>query len=235
MQITEAWANRVWPPLVVDAGVGLDRTQLIVVRGARPQGGAEAAYCPPTFDRPLDSPGVYSGIRRIGNRAYKRHHIIVIFEDLPDRDETSVEALLRHELEHAAQWEQSRAVTDELDVVLKQVIGGEGAYHETPIERAADAAARAWIRRERGDHDADRLAAAAFPHWQQVPEDAAGLDLHASTIAMLRQRAPIGFLVDMPGGAAAISIEDFIGLHNDPEQPLRAAPRQGEPQIEFVA
>ena len=105
MQIDQQWAENRWPLLVADAGLALDRVQLIIVRGERPEGAAEAAYVAPSFDRPLNDPKVYSIVRRIGDRAYKLHHVIAIWEALPDRDEAAVEALLRHELEHAKQWE----------------------------------------------------------------------------------------------------------------------------------
>jgi hypothetical protein len=232
--VTEQWVNQHWPRLVADADLTLDHTQLIVVKGERPNGGAEAAYVPPTFDRPLDAPKVYSGIQRIGNRAYKLHHVIVVWEELPDRDEVAVEALFRHELEHAKQWELwGRSVVDELDDVLK-VVGGDAAYHETPIERGADAAARSWVAREHGQAEADRLAATVFPHWLDVPDGAAAADLRTDTIAMLRDRAPAAYLVEMSGGDPPMPLDDFIREHEAPHNPLHASAREDAPEIEFV-
>jgi len=235
MQITEAWADALWPRLVSDAGLDADRTQLIVVRGARPTAGAEAAYCPPSFNRPLDAPNVFSAIRRIGDRAYKLHHVIVVWELLAHRVETAVEALLRHELEHAKQWEEwGRPLVDELDAVLKEVVGGAAAYHETPIERAADDAARSWVMQAHGRDAADALLLTVFPHWRDVPEGAAQADLLSNTITMLRERAAAGYLVEMSGGDPPMPLDEFIREHETPHDPLAACVREDAPVIEFV-
>ena len=125
------------------------------------------------------------------------------------------------------------AVLDELDAVLKDVVGSDAAYHETPVERAADDAARSWISRDR-KAEADRLTANVFPHWAAVQDGAAAADLRAETIAMLRDRAPVGYLVEMPGGKPPIPLDDFIKEHAGEHNPLMASVREEAPAIEFV-
>ena len=234
MLIESGWISAEWPRLLDDAGVSVERAQLIVVRDRRPIGATECAYCAPSMTPPLPA-GTNAVIRRIDlDRLAQHHHIVGVWQELPEADEISTSALLRHEVEHARQWEQyGPQLLDELDAELKTVAAAVGrSYHSAPVERAADDAARAWIESRYGAAEAARLAE-VFPHWQEAPVGARKASLHEETVGALRAWAPDRYMVTMSGNPA-IPLEDFIQGNSGDLPGLQAGERREAEPIEFV-
>lgn len=170
MLINSVWITAEWPRLLEDAGIAMERVQLIIVREQQRSGTAECAYCSPSMNPPLP-PRTNAVIRRIdADRLAQHHHIVCAWQGLPAADEISTSALIRHELEHARHWERyGPQLIDELDAELKTVAEVTGrSYHCTPVEQAADDAARAWIESRYDAAEAARLAE-VFPHWPHAP------------------------------------------------------------------
>lgn len=235
MLIEREWIEGEWPGIVAHAGISEDRAQLIVVRDTQPVGAAECAYCQPSFNRPLDDPEVFAVVRRIGGaRAAALHHIVAVWKELPECDPVAASALLRHEVEHARQWESyGPPLMDELEAELKTIAYQVGrSYHAAPVEQAADDAGRAWITTRYGEGEADRLAA-LFPHWQDAPMGARNASLRDETIAALRAWAPEGYEVSMPGGGT-VTLDEFIAENSEPWEPMQAATREHGQSIEFI-
>lgn len=230
MRVTRDWLGAEWPRIVADAAVGADRIQLIIVRERRPSEAAEAAYWAPSFHGPLDRDGLYQLVRQIGDRSEAAHHLVVVWEELPGHDEATVAALLRHEVEHAAQWERHGPLLfDDLDYEVQRAGEVTGhSYSERPTERAANDAARDYVRRRYGDEAAAR-AAQALP-WA-AEEGARHLDVRMETDAALRAWAPQGHQIEIRGGQMG-SVDDF--LQNLGEgAPLQPNPH-GEETIVFL-
>src|SRR4051812_16424197 len=106
MKVDLGWIEQEFRDLLANAAVGEDRMQLIVVEERQPDGTAECAYCSPSMGPPLP-PRTNAVITRIHpDRLAQRHHIVGVWEVLPEADEVLLSALLRHEVEHARQWER---------------------------------------------------------------------------------------------------------------------------------
>lgn len=234
MLIKREWVTAEWPRLLENAGIAIERAQLIIVRERRPVGTAECAYCSPSMTPPLPA-RTNAVIRRIDpDRLAQHHHLLGVWQELPAADEISTSALLRHELEHARQWERfGPQLVDELDTELKTVAEAVArSYHCTPAEQAADDAARTWIESRFDAPEAARLAE-IFSHWLEVPVGAREASLHEETVAALRALAPEGFMVEMPNNPA-MPLDDFIAANSGVWAELQAGERvEGEP-IEFV-
>ena len=50
VEVTQQWADLEWPRLIADAGLTIERVQLVVVRDSRPETRSDCAYCQPSFE-----------------------------------------------------------------------------------------------------------------------------------------------------------------------------------------
>jgi hypothetical protein len=235
MRIEPNWIEQEWRDLLAGAAIGEDRAQLIVVEERQPEGAAECAYCSPSMGPPLP-PRTNAVITRIHpDLLARRHHIVGVWQELPEADEVLLSALLRHELEHALQWERyGPQLLGELDAELKEVAAiTNRSYHSVPCEQAADDAARGWVRARNGADEVKRLTE-SLPHWRDVSEGYRETELHEATIAALREWAPPGYEVAM-SNAAAVTVEEFIRANSTPWGGLEASPRNGGETVDFAA
>lgn len=234
LRVDRNWVEQEWVGILAHAAIDEGRAQLIVVEERQPDGTAECAYCPPSMGPPL-APRTNKVITRIHpDLLAQNHHIVGVWQELPEADTVLLSALLRHELEHARQWERyGPQLTDELDPELKEVARSTGrCYHAVPCERAADDAARSWVRSHYGANEVDRLTQ-SLPHWRDVPEGCRDIDLHAATVAALREWAPPDYEVAM-SNANPVTVEDFVGENSAQWPGLPASPRGEGGAVEFA-
>jgi hypothetical protein len=155
----------------------------------------------------------------------------VIWVEIPGYDEPTVAALLRHEVEHAAQWERfGTALFDDLDDEVRRAGEESGhSYSERPTERAANDAARDYVRCHYGE-DAVVQASRLLP-WEEVEEGDRHLDVRAETDSILRAWAPDGHEIESNG--KMLSVDDFLE-ELGPAYPLTPTAHGQEP-IVFLA
>jgi hypothetical protein len=226
MRLTREWLEAEWPRIVVDAGIEGNRIQLVVVEEERRPEAAEAVYWAPSFHGPLDRDGIYRLVRCIGDRSEAGHHLIVVWQEFPDHEEATVVALLRHEVEHAAQWERhGPTLFDDLDYEVRRAGEASGHdYSERPTERAANDAARDYVRRYYGDEGV-ASAAAALP-WGDAEEGARQMNVRQEMDSALREWAPPGHQIEV-GQCRTIGVEEFLDQLG-PGRPLRPSPHDEE-------
>lgn len=226
MRLTQEWLEAEWPRIIADAGVDADRIQLVIVPDRRPANAAEAAYWAPSFHGPLDRDDVYLVVRYIGDLSEVTHHLVVVWEELPTYDEETVAALLRHEVEHAAQWErQGPLLLDDLDPELWRVGTLSGhSYSERPAERAANDAARDYVRRHYGTNVAATVA--QLLPWNEAQEGDRNLNVRVESEAALRAWAPTDHKIKTSDGVVG-SVDDFLESLGDGGPP-RPNPHDGE-------
>ena len=183
--------ENLWPRAVEDAGLDPGQVQLVVVAlQEQGLGSAEAAYAGPSYycpDNDLIGPAVLRAAP--SGLLHTECHTIVVWPELPGCDEAAILGLLRHELEHAQQWESlGPPFIDHLNAELLSLVAEpaeQDGYHSVPSERAADVAARLIVRRVYGD-SITMGPGGRFEHWATA---IAPQDLWGETVAAIRQRA----------------------------------------------
>jgi hypothetical protein len=115
-----------------------------------PQGKAEAGYYRPGApDVPHDWLGP-SIVRRVPPETlacYENRHRVAIWSEIPGAPYALLGPLLRHELEHAAQWQRHGRPYSDLDGILRGIRNADansGRYLRLPPEREANLAAAAY-------------------------------------------------------------------------------------------
>lgn len=166
-----------------DAEVLEDTTILFVVTGNPPMGAAEYAYLPPG-DWALE----VRVLRDVGRQleAFLHLHRFGAYSQVPRTSEAAIAVGLRHEVQHAAQFDLHGPGLLNLDSILRRVMSRAGRaddYRLIPMERDANRAANAYAR-DRYAADVDALG--ADPRFQQfVDESDPVVDLVQETADMI--------------------------------------------------
>jgi hypothetical protein len=146
-----------WQAALEDAELPEDRVRLIVVERPRPEDARLACWHEP--DLPRGETDLLQGddFEVAKSEEYRSRHLVVVWRDF-DTGPLGVAVLagkLRHELEHARQWEARGGDVFDLDRLLERVLAhkiefqstGAGAYYNfKPIEQDANAAASMYLR-----------------------------------------------------------------------------------------
>jgi hypothetical protein len=150
MRVSQEELRRAWDSARGDADLKQRACVVILVADRMPTDGSEATYYRPGGpDRPHDHLKELV-LRRthpdVLNR-YEWRHRVVIWAEIPGAPPEILGPLLRHELEHARQWQQYGRVFVELNTELREAhasAGVPGGYERMPAERAANLAAAAY-------------------------------------------------------------------------------------------
>jgi hypothetical protein len=150
MRVGKKALRRAWDRAREDAG--LDRRDCVVflVKARMPRGAAEAGYYRPGGpDAPHDQL-IPSILRRVPPdilERYENRHRVAIWAAVPRAPFGLLEPLLRHELEHAAQWQRHGRPYSDLDDYVREawdVRKHADRYLHLPSEREANLAAAAY-------------------------------------------------------------------------------------------
>lgn len=160
----------VWALALADAAMRADRTILFVLAG-RSLSGSDAKSWVPGTNVDADDEVAELGVQiDLANDSEVRGlHRVAIWPDERPREVTA--ALLRHELEHAHQFDSHGSAardlfSDAIDALVAQAGGIDGAgvlYQHIPMERDANAAASAFVRATYGDVAVDAHQDADWP------------------------------------------------------------------------
>ncbi len=172
-----------------DASLDPSAFVVFVVERPRPPGTTPLAYLQPGGRVRPDTVAVFRavGARRVEDFRLRAHRLALWSELLGTR-EAALAPMLRHEIEHARQFERLGpafvAADDRLRAAVR-ALGGAG-YEQLPSEREANAAASAYA--------SARLAAAELELLRALPDCRALLsgreepaDLLEETLALLRE------------------------------------------------
>jgi hypothetical protein len=191
---------------LADAGVAENTTALFLVAGTPQAEEAEVVYIPPPNVWRIN----YPLLGRIGSERlheYDQLHRFAAYQEVDDAPLGAIATELRHETQHAVQFNLYGPDFVELNQLLRDLVRAtHGAqYEEIPSERDANRTAAKYA----ADHHADDLEAMAgdvrFHQYTSDPE-AVG-DLLAETVEMVWQLAdreqtdehtqrPLGEVVD---------------------------------------
>jgi hypothetical protein len=144
MRIGHKELRNAWDRARDDAG--LDRRDCVVflVKARMPHGRAEAGYYRPGGpDMPHDwlSPSVIRHVPPETLARYEHRHRVATWSEIPGAPYALLDPLLRHELEHAAQWQRHGRSFIDLDGHLRDVWGTDAnpeRYLRLPAEREAN-------------------------------------------------------------------------------------------------
>jgi hypothetical protein len=145
-----------WAAALAHAGFASERAVLFVVDGERPDNDEYASHAAP--GQWVQSSSELWGYeeRELANRPASRDlHRIAIWKpcDETQREIALFGTLLRHELEHARQWETCGRVVSSLDLIIALVHAAKyagskipgSAYNAKPNEQDANASARLYL------------------------------------------------------------------------------------------
>jgi hypothetical protein len=171
----------------MDAGVPEEATVFFRVEGAPDSGQAEVAYVAPSDPGQLS----YAVLQAVGGARlyeYRGLHRFATFREI-DASTGALAAGLRHEAQHANQFNRLGPHFVELDSILRGLVGTNDVfgYEDIPSEREANLAAARFIHRR--FHD-DLEAMAEDSRFRQYTGDVVGVDdLLESTVAVIWQIA----------------------------------------------
>lgn len=163
----KAAAEAEWEPALADAGFTREQARYWLCRGFGEIGeGTGAKWYVPAMD--IDDDVFLSPEQKADAESDENHllHRIALFEDHDQENELGdalvavVGATLRHELEHARQYEAVGKVVIDLDGELDYIIrvkfgglpGGAAHYNQKPLEQDANAAAAMYLRQHHPEH-----------------------------------------------------------------------------------
>jgi hypothetical protein len=159
--LDQAICSAEWAAALDDADLDLSQCKLSVLPAVR--GDARSVHYPPGRELGADRVINETLAAELNRPENRDHHRVAVLGEASDdeRGRAVFAALLRHELEHARQWEAWRAVPVELSCLFDDVIdvlvgehieAGRQLYRAQPNERDANAAASRFVRR-RYHHD----------------------------------------------------------------------------------
>jgi hypothetical protein len=179
---------RLFGDALADAGVAEDTTVVFLVEGHARDEEAEVVYIPP----PHAWRHNYPLLERVGEARIHENgglHRFAAYQEVDDAPLGAIATELRHEVQHAVQFNQYGPHFAELNQLLRDLvrITGRAAYEEIPSERDANHAAAAYA----ANHYADDLPAMADDdRFRQYTGEIANVnDLLAGTVAMVWQLA----------------------------------------------
>lgn len=163
--------EREWREALADAEIEARDVRLIVIDRPRPESARLAVWhAPDEFVLP-GGELVDEELDRANADGCKEHHRVILWRDFPltEIGVAIVAGWMRHELEHARQWNALGATIFELDGFLTSVVlekvgsaggsGGAAAYYNfKPVEQDANAAASMYLRRRYADRVENVLA-----------------------------------------------------------------------------
>jgi hypothetical protein len=191
---------------LADAEVAENTTTLFRVEGSPQAGESEVVYIPP----PHAWRDNYPLLARVGSELLQEHnglHRFAVYYEIDDAPLGALATELRHEAQHAVQFNQYGPNFVELNQLLRDLVRSTGGanYEAIPSERDANAAAADYA----VEHYAHDLGAMASDQrfCQYTVEIAQVEDLLAETVAMVWQLAdrqeidqhtqrPLGEVVD---------------------------------------
>jgi hypothetical protein len=147
MRIGRKELRNAWDRARDDAGLDRRDCVIFLVKARMPRGRAEAGYYRPGGpDGPHDwlSPSVIRHVPPETLERYEHRHRVAIWSEIPGAPYALVDPLLRHELEHAAQWQRHGRSFSDLDGYLRDVLDARSdfqRYLRLPSEREANLAA----------------------------------------------------------------------------------------------
>jgi hypothetical protein len=174
---------------LADAEVPEQTTVLFRIAASPPEGEAEIAYVAPPDAGRIN----YAAMQAVGSdrlHEYRGIHRFLAFVDVADAPLGALGTELRHEAQHARQFNQHGPHFIDLDRILRDIVRGNTAvrYEQIPSERDANAAARVFAL---ASYAEDLAAMARDDRFQQYTVDvAAADDLLAETLALLWEHAP---------------------------------------------
>src|SRR5712692_2748657 len=189
MNLDDHWIQDTWQRLVCGTTVPEQRTVLFVVTGERDYELSEAAHLRPGAIEPANLETSSAVLREVGierlnaSALLEGVHRFGLFQSLDAAPLSAVEAVLRHELRHAEQYDELGLRFWEIDAALRVAMRAHGdRYRQIPTERDADRAAALLLRSQ---HHADLPAIREdprFAHYADVPDS---INLTEATIAAL--------------------------------------------------
>lgn len=171
-----------------DAGVSEAAAVLLLVAGTPPGGAVEYAYLPPGSWGDLEVRVLYDARDEL--HQFSHLHRFGMYSEL-DASVASTAVGLRHEAEHAAQYDRYGRALFELESILRRGMRRANRldeYPQIPIERDANRAAGAYARANYAD---DIAALAADRRFRQFVEDPAAVgNLIDETVEAIWQYVP---------------------------------------------
>lgn len=150
MRIGRTLLRVAWDSARDDAGLDRRDCAIILVKARMRSGAAEAAYYRPgRSDGPHDElvPSVLRSVPPDVLERYESRHRVAIWSDIPGAPYVLLDPLLRHELEHAAQYQRHGRPYSDLDGHLRDVLeahANPARYLQLPSEREANLAATSY-------------------------------------------------------------------------------------------
>jgi hypothetical protein len=196
---------------LVDSGIGPSNVVAFLLKARCPRWAAAAGYLPPGQpDRPhvaLD-PFIFRRIQPEIVFAHPDRHRIAVWASVPRLPFAFLGLLLRHELEHAAQYERFGKPLFELNAALREAWAsatGRDHYGKLPVERQANLAAARYA----GEHlemDVLRRLRRDRYYQQLVGSDGEALedDVLATTVTELRAALDAGAQLAQPFAAGEL-------------------------------
>jgi len=150
MRVVRKNLRSAWDRAREDAGLDRRDCAVFLIKMRMPDGRAEASYYRPGRpDMPHEqlTPSILRDVPPEILERYENRHRVAIWAEIPGAPYALLDPLLRHELEHAAQWQRyGRSYTD-LDSSLREVWdvhSNSGRYLRLPSEREANLASAAY-------------------------------------------------------------------------------------------
>jgi hypothetical protein len=181
-----------WDRARDDAGLERSECAIFLVKARMPLGRAEAGYYRPGGpDVPHDLL-IPSILRHVSPRMlerYENRHRVAIWSHIPGAPYALLGPLLRHELEHAAQWQRHGRSYSDLDGYLREAWDARSdpkRYLRLPSEREANLAAAFYATAQLADSQLRRLK--RIRRYRQLVNGGAELesDSLSLTVAALR-------------------------------------------------
>jgi hypothetical protein len=214
VQIPEADHLQLFHRALEDADVDEATTALFRIAAAVHDGEAEVAYLAPP------SPGRinYAAMQAVGSDVlhdYDGLHRFLAYVEIPDAPLSAIATELRHEAQHARQFNLYGPHFVDLDRILRDLVrtGGAAAYEQLPSERDANAAARAFALEQYADDLARMTGDARFRQYT-VEVDAAD-DLVGETLALIWENASRDQVDDPTGRPLGDVVDELAGDVSD--------------------
>jgi len=163
MRIGRKHLRTAWDRAREDAGLDRRDCVIFLVKARMPAGAAEAGYYRPgrpdwSHDQLI--PSILRSISPEMLERYEDRHRVAIWSEIPGAPFALLEPLLRHELEHGAQWQRHGRSYSDLDGYLRDAWDARSnaeRYLKLPSEREANLAAAAYARAHLDEEHMRRL------------------------------------------------------------------------------
>jgi hypothetical protein len=150
MRVGRKSLRRAWDIARQDAG--LDRRDCVafLIKARMPHGRAEASYYrpgPPDMPHEWLIPSILRLVPPVVLERYANRHRVAIWSEIPRAPSALLDPLIRHELEHAVQWQRHGRSYSDLDAFLREVWDAQSdteRYLSLPSEREANLASAAY-------------------------------------------------------------------------------------------